>query len=122
VGDSPLAGCGFYADDALGAVAVSGDGESVVRFGLARHVLMARQVLNRRLCDPAQGVTSALHGMAERVGGEAGLILVTPEAEVVWDHTSPNFAVAWQTSAMPEPVAALEQRAQPVAVGIHGPA
>ncbi|MER9858851.1 MULTISPECIES: isoaspartyl peptidase/L-asparaginase [unclassified Mesorhizobium] len=35
VGDSPLPGCGYYADNHLGAVAFSGDGEHIARKTLA---------------------------------------------------------------------------------------
>ena len=35
VGDSPLPGCGLYADNQVGAVSLSGDGESLIRATLA---------------------------------------------------------------------------------------
>lgn len=101
VGDSPLAGCGFYADDELGAVAVSGDGEGVVRVGLARQVLEQGTEARKR-------VPEAIKRMSARVGGTAGVILLTPQGEVVWNHNSAQFAVAWQTASMPEAQVALE--------------
>ncbi|MFC4454413.1 isoaspartyl peptidase/L-asparaginase family protein [Deinococcus sonorensis] len=107
VGDSPAAGSGFYADDLLGAVAASGDGEKIVRVGLARQAL---ELLGKQTADQAVG--EVLATMSRRVGGEAGLILLTPAGEIGWDHSSQNFAVAWQASGQ-DPQAALERNPAP---------
>ena len=37
VGDTPIVGCGTYADDALAAVSCTGHGERIIQLTLARH-------------------------------------------------------------------------------------
>ena len=87
VGDSPLAGCGLYADDLLGAVTLSGDGESIMRTMLAARVMQA-------LADRPAGaaVRSALDHLG-RVGGEAGAIAIDREGRPGIAHNSSHFAL-----------------------------
>jgi L-asparaginase / beta-aspartyl-peptidase len=66
VGDSPQPGCGFYADNTIGAVAFSGDGEHIARKMLAARVM---HVLDKSLPDYA--LQCALRHI-EEIGGEAG--------------------------------------------------
>ena len=39
VGDSPLIGCGIYADDEAGAVSMTGLGESIIRIAVAKEIV-----------------------------------------------------------------------------------
>jgi beta-aspartyl-peptidase (threonine type) len=97
IGDAPLAGSGFYADDQRGGVCFSGDGESIVRVALAAHVM------NSLSSQPPQvAIDDALHQM-RRVGGEAGGIVLNNNGEIGWAHTSPHFAVAYMTNSMASP-------------------
>jgi len=93
VGDSPQPGCGYYADDAVGAVAFSGDGEHIARKILAARVMFA---LGQTGPDAALGL--ALEHVAA-IGGEAGGIVLTPDGRFGWRHNSPHFAVAFQNEA-----------------------
>ncbi|HEY8589072.1 MAG TPA: isoaspartyl peptidase/L-asparaginase family protein [Naasia sp.] len=93
VGDSPLPGCGLYADDGAGAVALSGTGEEIARVTLASRVLAA---LPGR--SPEEAARTALRAL-DRVGGNAGVIAIDPAGRTGWAHTSPQFAVAWADSA-----------------------
>ncbi|MCU1438183.1 MAG: asparaginase [Naasia sp.] len=95
VGDSPLPGCGLYADDEAGAVALSGTGEEIARVTLASRVLAA---LPGR--TPEDAASTALRTL-ERVGGEAGVIAMDPAGRTGWAHTSPQFAVAWADAVSP---------------------
>lgn len=97
VGDSPLTGCGYYADDAVGAVCCSGDGEYIARMMLAARVMHELDDLR-----PGGAVASGLKAMS-RVGGEAGIIALAPDGTPGWAHSSSHFAVALATSAHPEP-------------------
>jgi L-asparaginase / beta-aspartyl-peptidase len=72
VGDSPLIGAGTYADDASCAVSCTGDGEAIIRAGLAAEVSALMRVGGLPL-------TAATKTALERVGslrGDAGLIAV----------------------------------------------
>lgn len=95
VGDSPIPGCGLYADNAVGAVSLSGEGESLIRTTLASRLI---QELER--ADPEQAISLALRRL-ERVGGEAGLIVVDRQGRIGWGHNSAQFAVAHATSDRP---------------------
>jgi beta-aspartyl-peptidase (threonine type) len=92
VGDSPLPGCGFYADDTMGAVALSGDGENIARMTVASRVMRELEASGPQ--DAAERGIASLH----RIGGEAGAITIDRAGQVGWAHNSSHFAVAWATS------------------------
>jgi isoaspartyl peptidase/L-asparaginase-like protein (Ntn-hydrolase superfamily) len=104
VGDSPLPGCGLYADDGVGAVSLSGDGESLIRTTLA-----ARLIHCLEAAPPGPAIDLALARLAE-VGGEAGLIVIDADGRMDWGHNSPQFAVAHARSG--QPARAFTERAQ----------
>jgi beta-aspartyl-peptidase (threonine type) len=88
VGDAPVPGCGFYADNAAGGVAISGDGESILR------VLLASRAIDALAAGtPAAAAASALRHL-ERVGGEAGIIMLDADGRFGIAHNSKHFAVA----------------------------
>lgn len=95
VGDSPLPGCGLYADNAVGAVSLSGEGESLIRITLASRLI---QALEGQALDAA--IETALAALA-RVGGEAGLIVIDRQGRIGWGHNSAQFAVAHAASDRP---------------------
>jgi L-asparaginase / beta-aspartyl-peptidase len=103
VGDSPLPGCGFYADSRVGAVAFSGDGESI-----ARTVLAARAMFALDPAGPQVALEQSLLAL-ERVGGEAGGIALDARGRFGCAHTSANFAVALASDRM-QPRAAIHLR------------
>jgi beta-aspartyl-peptidase (threonine type) len=94
VGDSPVAGCGLYADNLLGAVSLSGDGESIMRTMLAARAMHA---LAGQPCGTA--AQSALDHLA-RVGGEAGLIILDAEGRPGVAHNSSHFALGIASEAI----------------------
>src|SRR5512138_3887926 len=85
IGDTPLVGCGTYADDALAAVSCTGHGESIIRLTLARH---AADLVGRGLA-PMDAAREAVRALGARVSGEGGLILVGPTGEVGFAHNTP---------------------------------
>ena len=104
VGDSPLPGCGFYADNAAGGVAFSGDGESIARVLLAARVIQALEG-----GQPPQAAVEDSLTRLERVGGEAGGIVLDRRGRVGWAHNSSHFAVAWVTDSIGAPSVRLRQ-------------
>jgi len=94
VGDSPIVGAGFWADDATGACVTTGVGEALMRQGTARRCvqLVASGV------SAAEAAAQALDELIDYEGdvrGRSGLILVTREGEVVLDHNSPEMSAGW---------------------------
>jgi beta-aspartyl-peptidase (threonine type) len=91
VGDTPLVGCGTYADDGLAAVSCTGHGERIIQLTLARHA--ADLVGAGRSAMEAAREAAALLG--SRVGGAGGLIVVGPSGEVGFAHNTPAMTRAW---------------------------
>jgi beta-aspartyl-peptidase (threonine type) len=102
VGDTPLVGCGTYADDRLAAVSCTGHGERIIQLTLARHAadLVGAGKSAFEAAREAAGLLTA------RVSGEGGLIVVGPQGEVGFAHNTPAMARAW-TDADGKIVAAL---------------
>ncbi|MDV3256477.1 MAG: isoaspartyl peptidase/L-asparaginase [Sphingomonas sp.] len=87
IGDSPLIGAGTYADDRAGAVSATGLGEIFIR-AAAAHELCARVRIG------GAGLKEALDGVLEDVralGGNGGLIAVSPSGEAAWGFTTPGM-------------------------------
>jgi L-asparaginase / beta-aspartyl-peptidase len=104
IGDTPLPGCGFYAQNGVGATALSGEGERIARALLAARVM---QALEQGL-DPESAAQQSL-GFLDRIGGEAGAIVIDGQGRMGFTHNSPHFAVAWMAEGMDTAVAALRQ-------------
>lgn len=84
IGDSPLIGAGTFADNRSAAVSATGAGEYFIR-AVAAHQLAERvriggqtlrQALNETLID------------VEKLGGEGGMIAVSPTGEMAWGFTT----------------------------------
>jgi beta-aspartyl-peptidase (threonine type) len=106
VGDSPLPGCGLYADNRVGAVALSGDGETISRVAVASQI-MAR--LKDQEPDPAIGDALAELPIVGGPEADGGGIVITRDGRFGWAHNSREFAVALINSQMNEPRAWLRK-------------
>ena len=95
VGDTPIIGCGTYADDQLAAVSCTGHGERIIQLTLARHTAD----LVGRGHSAAEAARSAIKLLAERVQGEGGLIVVGPTGAPAFAHNTPVMSRAWSTDA-----------------------
>lgn len=89
VGDSPIIGCGGYADNDLGGVSTTGHGESITKVTLASRVLSLT-----KLHSPQQAIENGLRFMWDKVGGCGGLILITPTGEIAKGFTTERMAWA----------------------------
>jgi beta-aspartyl-peptidase (threonine type) len=91
VGDSPLVGCGAYADNHTGAVSATGVGEALMKI-----------VASKSACDfMRNGLTAqaaaeaAIQVLAERTGGQGGVIVVSREGLIGLAHNTPYMAHAY---------------------------
>ena len=80
VGDSPLIGCGTYAESTLGGVSCTGDGEAIIRVVLARRTL---EIL-KSVADPGHACEVALSVLVEEGGGQGGLIALDWRGRMGW--------------------------------------
>ncbi|XP_050981749.1 N(4)-(Beta-N-acetylglucosaminyl)-L-asparaginase isoform X2 [Labeo rohita] len=82
VGDSPLPGCGLYADHTVGAAAATGDGDKIMCYCPSFHVVQ----LMRQGSSPNEACHAVLADIQRRTGGdksfEIGLISLNMKGEV----------------------------------------
>ena len=106
IGDSPMPGTGLYADNHVGAVSFSGDGESIARLALAAQVMASigrdgPEVAVRKAVEQLPGVGGA--------SGDGGGSAIAKDGRIGWAHNSPAFAVAYASADAPEPRAFLKK-------------
>jgi beta-aspartyl-peptidase (threonine type) len=75
VGDSPIIGAGTYADDEAGAVSTTGNGEGMIRLGVARAIVEQMRA-GARADEAAQGEIVRL---SARLGTTGGAIAIDRE-------------------------------------------
>jgi beta-aspartyl-peptidase (threonine type) len=95
MGDSALPGCGYYADNHIGAIALSGDGEAIARLIVAGRVL---QDLPR--LGPEAALRLGLSPLTH-FGGDGGGIAIAADGRIGWWHNSPAFVVGTASSDDP---------------------
>ena len=98
VGDSPLVGCGFYADDNA-AVSCTGDGEDFVRLLIAKRA--ADFVAHGETARDAATTTIAFLGA--KATGTGGLIIVDRKGNIGFAWNSQNMKYAYITEDMDTP-------------------
>jgi beta-aspartyl-peptidase (threonine type) len=102
VGDSPLVGCGFYADDDA-AISCTGHGEDFVR------LLIAKRAADFVACgatarDAAEASIALLDA---KIGSDGGLIIVDRLGNVGFTWNTTHMAYAYMTQDMQEPITGL---------------
>ncbi|MEM6337413.1 MAG: isoaspartyl peptidase/L-asparaginase [Bacteroidota bacterium] len=98
VGDSPLPGCGYYADEHA-AASTTGWGEAIAAVLLAGRAVDAIAAGNAPEYAARQGLTR-LHERIQSPNGQgatAGLILADAWGRYAWAHTTPRMARAGWT-------------------------
>jgi beta-aspartyl-peptidase (threonine type) len=109
IGDSPIIGCGTYADNEAGACSATGVGEVAMRL-----------VLSKKVCDYMQDGKSAQNAVELAIRlvnrripfgyNHMGLAAVDLQGRFGVAHNSPNMCWAYLTLDMKEPVASLMGR------------
>jgi L-asparaginase / beta-aspartyl-peptidase len=87
IGDSPLIGAGTYADDRAAAVSATGLGEIFIRAAAAHEVCARIRIGGAGLQDALDGVLNEVKAL----GGNGGLIAVSPSGETAWGFTTPGM-------------------------------
>ncbi|MBH0210444.1 MAG: isoaspartyl peptidase/L-asparaginase [Nitrospira sp.] len=91
VGDTPIIGCGVYADNETGAVSMTGWGESIIRLAVAKEICERL----RSGETPASAVREVFRRLVARVQGSAGALVLTPKGRFVIAHVTANMAAGW---------------------------
>jgi len=90
VGDTPLPGCGTWADDRGGAASATGDGEAIIRVTLCRSLVDRLE----RGEQPDAAADAVLRELVTVGRGTGGVIAVTPRGDVLAAHASETMSYA----------------------------
>jgi beta-aspartyl-peptidase (threonine type) len=106
IGDSPLIGCGTYADNLSGACSATGVGEIAIRLVLAKTV--CNYMESGKSAEEA--VENAIKLVNKRIStsyNSMGLIVVDTQGRFGAAHNSPNMCWAYFAPDLKDPVASL---------------
>ncbi|NCU12627.1 MAG: isoaspartyl peptidase/L-asparaginase, partial [Sphingomonadaceae bacterium] len=87
IGDAPVIGAGTYADDRACAVSATGTGEYFIRLGVAHEICVRLRFAGESAQVAADTVMTELGEM----GGDGGVIVVTPDGQAVYSFNTPGM-------------------------------
>lgn len=85
VGDVPIIGAGTYASDESCAVSATGTGEYFIRLGVAREVC---NLVKYEGMDLQAAADEVIGRQLTELGGDGGVIAVTPDGQVAWSFNT----------------------------------
>ncbi len=101
IGDAPMIGAGTYADNRSCAVSATGAGEYFIRVGVAHEICAALRFMgvgaylepgfeeDRRMRkNMAQAVSDSVMEQVKALGGDGGVILVTPVGDAIFSFNT----------------------------------
>jgi beta-aspartyl-peptidase (threonine type) len=88
IGDTPLPGCGTYADDRGGAASATGVGETIMRVAMTK-ACVTRMVRSHTATDAAR---ASIEELGADVGGEGGIICCDSKGRLAAAHNSSHMA------------------------------
>jgi len=91
VGDTPIIGCGVYADNQSGAVSMTGIGEGIMRVAVAKEIC-DRLALGK---SPVAAAQAVLQKLVTRIDGAAGALVLAPNGRFAIRHVTPRMAAGW---------------------------
>ncbi len=91
VGDSPLIGCGVYADNQSGAVSMTGTGEGIIRLVIAKSIC-DRLAMGK---SPMVAARQVLRMLVSRIHGTAGALVLSPDGRFSIRHVTSHMAAGW---------------------------
>jgi beta-aspartyl-peptidase (threonine type) len=93
VGDSPLPGCGTYANEA-GGISCTGDGEAIMRIVMAKATLEFLEAG----ADPQAAASKAIALLAEKTGSTGGLIIIDRRGRIGYARNTERMPVCFVRS------------------------
>ena len=91
VGDTPLIGCGVYADNESGAISMTGLGEGIIRLAVAKEIsdLLASGV------SPLVSAKRLLQKVVHRIDGAAGVLVLSSDGRFAIRHSTPRMVAGF---------------------------
>jgi len=108
IGDSPLIGCGNYADNQAGACSATGIGEVAIRLVLAKHV--CDQIQAGQAAQEAVENAITLVNKRLKIKNSMGLIAVDTQGRIGAAHNTRNLCWAYVTPKTAKPKASMEAK------------
>ena len=109
IGDSPLIGCGTYADNESGACSATGIGEIAIKLVLAKTT--CNYIAEGKTAEEAAEQTIKLVNKRMRMAHNSmGIICVDPHGGIGAAHNSPNLCWAYMRPGMNEAATSLTAR------------
>ncbi|EDS38232.1 l-asparaginase [Culex quinquefasciatus] len=93
VGDSPILGAGTYADNLLGGISVTGDGDIIMKVSLAYDIVKRMEYLGVGIEEAAE---DALTAMSNRLDGTAGIVALDAAGNIGIAFNSEQMSWAFQ--------------------------
>ncbi|MGC8849493.1 MAG: isoaspartyl peptidase/L-asparaginase [Candidatus Bathyarchaeia archaeon] len=100
VGDSPIIGCGAYADNRIGGASATGWGEALMRL-----IFSKRVVDGMKDKPPIEACIQAVELLWNRLRGRGGVIALNWEGLEGAAYNTPRMAYAYMREGMKEPIA-----------------
>lgn len=105
LGDSPIIGAGNYADNRYGACACTGRGETAIRLGVARSVVLYLK-MGLDLEAAVREVMAEVAALPDPYAGPFSLIAVDRQGNHIGASNRPNTTYVYMTDDMAEPAEA----------------
>lgn len=101
IGDSPLIGCGTYADNFVGGVSTSGWGEAMIKVVMAKTVV---DIMDWNTNDPLLAAQQGIKILERKTAGYGGVIALNNAGHVGIAFNTPRMARAHMSSSLDAPV------------------
>jgi beta-aspartyl-peptidase (threonine type) len=105
VGDSPLIGCGTYANNEVCAVSCTGDGESIIRAVIAHEVYALVKYRGFSIREAARQARESYHDKIEK---DRNLIALSPDGDIALEYETQLMFRGYRKSQDPPFVAIWE--------------
>jgi len=104
VGDSPLIGCGTFADNKSGGVSATGHGESIIKTTLAKTTVT---LIEENGLTAQNAADAAIDFLWTKVGGKGGVIVIDKNGNVGLSYNTTKMPRAWMNIEMSDPDVAI---------------
>lgn len=104
VGDSPLIGCGTYADSEIGGVSTTGWGEAMIKVVMAKTVIDLMEINGG---DAQRAADRGIEILRRKADGYGGVIVLNGRGETGIAFNTPRMARGYMTESMDRPFVAV---------------
>jgi len=100
IGDSPLIGCGTYADNEVGGVSTTGWGEAMIKVVMAKTII---DLMEANGGDPQDAAKRGIEILHRKADGFGGVIVMNKYGDCGIAYNTPRMARGFMNSKMSSP-------------------